>query len=537
MAVQDPGSASQRDRPGGSPEGTEGTPRSSRVLGARSLALISVAAVLTLRNMPSVAEYGWSSIAYYLLGALFFFVPLALVVAELGTGWPKAGGLYAWVKEGFGDRPGFLAVWFEWVENVPYFPTVLAFCAATFAFVVDPSLANDKVYLVIAMLVIFWGLTVANFFGMKWSARLNDPGVVFGTLVPAAVLIGLGLYWLAAGRHNQIPFHASKLAPNLGSVNNLVFFVAVLLSYGGIEMAGFHAKETRNPARDYPRAIFIATVLIVGISILATLAIAFVIPQAKLSLVAGLMQAFDAFFKAIGLGTWATKVMALLVGLGTLALISTWMLGPAKGLYATEQAGDLIPELEYVNKRHAPVAILVFQAALSSMLALLFLFVPSINTGYWMLTALTTQLVLMMYILVLCAAIRLRYSEPNTDRPYSVPGGRVGMWIVGGMGLLGCVFGFVMGFIPPTGVKHWATPVYIGAMVLGIVISTAPPFIIEKVKKRSWIMTHPDNVLVDVEGPPLGALELEHGEPDGDGADRRDDAKVQTDGHDRMPRT
>jgi glutamate:GABA antiporter len=86
--------------------------------------------------------------------------------------------------------------------------------------------------------------------------------------------------------------------------------------------------------------------------------------------------------------------MALLVGLGTLALISTWLLGPAKGLYATEQAGDLIPKLEYVNKRHVPVAILVLQAALSSVLALLFLFVPSINTGYWMLTALITQLVL-----------------------------------------------------------------------------------------------------------------------------------------------
>jgi len=179
-----------------------------RVLGIWSIALISIAAVLTLRNMPSVAEYGWSSIAYYLLGALFFFIPLSLVAAELGTGWPKAGGLYAWVKEGFGERSGFLAVWFEWVENIPYFPTVLAFCAATFAYVIDPSLANDKLYLVIAMLTIFWALTLANFFGMKWSARLNNPAVLFGTLLPALVLIVLGIYWLSAGRHNQIPFHS-----------------------------------------------------------------------------------------------------------------------------------------------------------------------------------------------------------------------------------------------------------------------------------------------------------------------------------------
>src|SRR5271166_4500459 len=107
-----------------------------RVLGAGSLALITLAAVLTLRGMPSVAEYGWSSIAYYLLGAMFLLIPMALVAAELATGWPKAGGVYAWVKEAFGERPGFLAIWFSWVNNLPYFPTVLAFAAATLAYVI-----------------------------------------------------------------------------------------------------------------------------------------------------------------------------------------------------------------------------------------------------------------------------------------------------------------------------------------------------------------------------------------------------------------
>ena len=263
-----------------------------RILGAGSIALISLAAVLTLRGMPSVAEYGWSSIAFYLLGSLFFFIPLALVAAELATGWPRAGGLYAWVKQAFGDRSGFLAVWFEWIENIVWFPTVLSFVAATLAYVIDPSLANNKAYLVIAMLTIFWALTLANFFGMKWTARLNNPGVIAGTLLPALVLIVLGVYWLVAGRHIAIPFHTSKLVPNMGSLNNVVFFAGVLLGFAGIEMAGFHAKETRNPGRDYPRAIFLAAALIVGISILATLAIAFVVPQAKLSLVSGLLQAF-----------------------------------------------------------------------------------------------------------------------------------------------------------------------------------------------------------------------------------------------------
>lgn len=476
--------------------------RGPRTLGAGSIALISLAAVLTLRGMPTVAEYGWSSIAFYVIGAVLFFIPLALVAAELATGWPKAGGLYAWVKQAFGERSGFMAVWFDWVENIVWFPTVLSFVAATLAYVVDPGLAENKLYLVIVMLAIFWALTLANFFGMTWTARINNPSVIAGTLFPAVVLIALGAYWVLAGRDSAIPFSASKLAPDLGSVSHIVFFSGVLLGFGGIEMAGFHAKETRDPGRDYPRAIFLAAVLIVTISILGTLAIALVVPRSNLSLVSGLLQAFSFFFHALGIGDWATKVMAGLTGLGTLALLSTWLLGPAKGLYASEQSGDLPPELHYVNRRHVPVAILVAQGMLGSLFALAFLFVPSINTSYWMLSALTTQIIVLMYIMVFAAALRLRYTEPDTHRPYRVPGGRIGIWVIAGLGLVGSAFGLFIGFIPPAGIDHWPTPVYVAAMLAAIVLCSVPPFIIEKVKKPSWNVSDPDDVLLDVQADP-----------------------------------
>jgi amino acid transporter len=474
-------------------------PHGARVLGASSLALISLAAVLTLRSLPSIAEDGWSSIAYYLLGALLFFVPLALVAAELATGWPRAGGLYAWVREAFGERSGFLAIWFEWIENVVWFPTVLSFVAAAVAYVVEPSLANEKVYLVIVMLVVFWGLTALNFFGEKSILRLNNPAVIIGTLIPAAVLIALGAYWLLAGRHLAAPFSASALKPNLGSVSNLVFFVGVVLGYAGIEMAGFHAKETRNPKRDFPRAILFAAVLIVGVSILATLAIVVIVPRSQLSLVAGIPQTFDLFFKAVGVGGWATKLLSGLVAIGTLALISTWLLGPTKGLYAAERTGDLPPELHYVNKRHVPVALLVFQGILSTLFALMFLFVPSINSSYWMLTALTTQILVMMYILIFAAAIRLRYTQPDVPRAYKIPGGKAGIWIVGGTGILGSLFALIIGFVPPSGVSHWPTPIYIAVMLGLIVICSAPPFIVDRVKKPGWKITSPDTVLLDLD--------------------------------------
>jgi len=157
-----------------------------------------------------------------------------------------------------------------------------------------------------------------------------------------------------------------------------------------------------------------------------------------------------------------------------------------------------------VNKRHVPVAILVAQGIMGSLFALVFLFVPSINTSYWMLSALTTQILVLMYILVFAAALRLRYTEPDTARPYRIPGGNYGIWIVAGMGLLGSTFGLVIGFIPPSGLDHWPTPIYIGAMFAAIVICSVPPFIIERIKKPTWAVADPDEVLLDVEEPPPG---------------------------------
>ena len=474
--------------------------RSVRFVGPVGIALITVAAILTLRGFPSTAEYGWASIFFYVVGAALFFVPLSFVAAELATTWPKAGGVYAWVREGFGTKTGFISVWFDWIENVVWFPTVLSFVAATIAYIFEPNLANNKWYLVIMMLVVFWGMTLANFLGLKNILRFNNAAVVAGTLIPIAILIALGLYWLTSGKTNQIPFHAHALLPNFSNLGNLVFFAGVLLGFAGVEMAGYSANQLKDIKRDFPRAVAISTVLILVLSILGTLAISFVVPDKSLSLVSGLMQAFQIFFVKLGLGSWATKIMAFLVGVGTLALISTWMLGPSEGVYAAEGSGELPPVLHFVNRRHVPVSMLIFQGILGTMFALLYLFTPGVSTGYWMLTALTTQLTVLMYIMVLTAAIRLRYSQPDAPRPFRVPGGKnAGMWIIAGMGILGSFFGLVLGFIPPSGISHWSTPVYVLAMFVGIVICSVPPFLADIFKKPGWRISKPDPILLDPE--------------------------------------
>jgi len=81
--------------------------KSRRSLSVFSLIMINIIAIDSLRNIPAAAEYGFSILFYYAVAATTFFIPSALVSAELATGWPKTGGVYIWVREAFGPHWGF----------------------------------------------------------------------------------------------------------------------------------------------------------------------------------------------------------------------------------------------------------------------------------------------------------------------------------------------------------------------------------------------------------------------------------------------
>jgi len=108
-------------------------------LGLFSLTMINVAAIASLRDLPQMAEYGVGCIFFYLLAGLVFFMPVSLVAAELTTGWPQKGGVYVWVKEAFGKSHGFAAVFIQWFQNLCWYPVVLTFAAAAFAFAIEDA--------------------------------------------------------------------------------------------------------------------------------------------------------------------------------------------------------------------------------------------------------------------------------------------------------------------------------------------------------------------------------------------------------------
>ncbi|MGY1706618.1 amino acid permease [Geodermatophilus sp. SYSU D00697] len=458
-----------------------GPARTAR-LGVLALAMVNVASIVSARNLPVMAEYGWSMLVLFALSIVVFLVPISMAAAELGTAWPRDGGVYAWVKEAFGGRTGALAVWCDYAENVAWFPTVLSFIAASLAYAIDPALANDKLFLVTVMLVFFWGTTAAALRGVRTSSLIGSIGTVAGSILPALLVVVLGAAFLLRGDPSQIPFSAGALVPDV-HLDDVAFLGGIILLFTGMEMAGFHARETRDPGRTVPRAIALAVAITVAFSVLGSLFLAFVLPRHEISLVSGTMELFSSVLDTLSMG-WLLAPLAVVVALGGVAHLTPWVLGPATGVAAVAREGLAPERLGRANRHDVPVGLLLVQGVAGSLFALLFVFVPSVSTSYWMLSAVTAQVIVVMYALVFASVIRLRHTRPDVPRPYRIPGGLPGVWLVGGVGLAGCAVSFLLGFVPPSQLQTGDPVVYVLLLALATVVLSLPPFVFALLSRR-----------------------------------------------------
>lgn len=455
-----------------------------RTLSVFTLTMINIATIGSVKNWPLTAEYGLASVFFLIVAAFIFFMPISFVSAELATGWPKRGGVFVWVKEAFGHRTGFLAVWLLWMQNIVWYPTILSFIVATSAFIFAPELAQNPSYTLVTVLVTFWAITLVNFFGMKASGWISTIGILFGMFIPAAAIIALGFAWFGTGRPLEFSFTWNEFIPSF-RLTDLVFFAGIMISLAGMEMPAVHARDVKHPQKNYPKAILYSVILILGLSIPGVLAIAAVIPQDQISLLSGPIQAFSIFVNAYGLGNMI-PIMAALIAIGALASVSTWTVGPTKGLLAAAESGDLPPLFRSVNKKGMPIALLIGQAIVVSVLSLLFVLMPSLNAAYWVLMVMVGQLYLILYLLMFAAAIKLRYKRPHTERSFKVPGGNLGMWLMAGLGLASTLFALFLGFLPPSQLDITNQLQYVGFIIGGVIVACIGPNIILAFKRPHW---------------------------------------------------
>lgn len=471
----------------------EHSPGPRRFMNVFLLAMLNLSVMASLRNLPIVAHYGYGLIFLYAVVAIAFLFPCALISAELATGWTETGGIYIWVREAFGSKWGFFATWMQWIHNVTWFPAILSFSAVTFAYVFNPALAENKVYLISVILGGFWGLTIFNCLGLRVSSWFSALGVIIGTIFPGILIIILGMTYLGLGHPMQIEFSFNSLIPPLDNIQNIVFLAGLFLAFGGLEVAAVHAREVQNPQRNYPRAILLASVIALVLYITGALSIALVIPSTKINLLAGLMDAFRIFLVDYHISFLLIPI-AFMIIFGAVGELNAWIIGPVRALHATSKHGDIPPTFQKLNKHAMPTRLLFFQGIVVTIVTFVFMFMPSASSAFWILSAMSIQIYLVMYILMFLAAIKLRYSHDHVHRPYRIPYHKKGIWFVAGMGIVSSIFAFIIGFIPPGQLETGSIFFYEGFLILGILLMAAIPLIIHALRKDSWKNQHQDEM-------------------------------------------
>ncbi|MEG0037149.1 MAG: APC family permease, partial [Victivallaceae bacterium] len=294
----------------------------------------------------------------------------------------------------------------------------------------------------------------------------------------------LALYWIIGGNPIAISFDSSNLIPKFNDYSSLALLAGMFLALSGLEANANLASDMKDPKRSYPKAVFFGAFCTLAILVLGSISIAIVIPKSEISLVSGLINAFSLFFNKYNL-QWITPIIIFLTIAGSLGEMNAWMFAGTKGLYITGKSGCLPKILQKVNKNDVPVNLMLFQAIMVTIFTAAFICLSSADLAYWILSALSTQMYLVMYICLFLAGIVLRYKQPQTKRIYKIPGGNFGMWVLVLTGAFCCILALTISFFPPKMLMEAHELIkYEISLISGFLFCLILPLIIYAIQKR-----------------------------------------------------
>ena len=445
--------------------GSAGTKKSLTLFGFFA---ITASMVMTVYEYPTFATSGFHLVFFLLLGGFLWFLPVALCAAEMATvdGWQE-GGIFAWVGNTLGERFGFAAIFFQWFQITVGFVTMIYFILGALSYVFDfPALNTNPIIKFIGVLVIFWVLTFSQLGGTKNTAKIAKTGFIVGILIPAIILFGLVIAYIAGGNPIDVSF---------------------ILAYMGVEASASHVNEMVNPKRDYPIAMIILVVLAIILNTVGGLGVAAVIPQSQLNLSAGVVQTFQAlighFSGSLG---WLVKIIALMISLGVMGEVSAWVVGPSRGMYVAAQNGILPKVFRKVNEHNVPVPLIMVQGLVVTIWAAVLTFGGGgNNVSFLTAISLTVVIYLVGYIFFFICYFVLIYKKNNLKRAYQIPGGKGVKTVIAAAGLIMSILSLIISFVPPSSLTGKSITEYEAILVISFIVSVIIPFVIYALHDKS----------------------------------------------------
>ncbi|MGY3779268.1 tyrosine-tyramine antiporter [Isobaculum melis] len=451
---------------------------------------ITMAFFGTVRSVPTLASTGWTQIFYMLLAACVFALPIALMSAELSTGWPEEGGPQVWVKNALGEKWGFVTSWLLWVQMFFGMVMVASTVGVLLSYVINqPELAHNNLFIFLMIIISYWGITLLNLkFDMVKIA--GDWGAIIGVYIPFVALVVLGVIYFA--KHGINPdsylghFEAGKLLPDFSDLGSLPTLTGIIFIFAGVEISSVHANNIDNPKRNYPIAVIASVLLLVVFNLVAGLSVADAVPAGQMEL-ADITQPFVIFTQDLGIPSIFNNIISLMILIGVLVQLSAWVLGPSKSMIKVADEGNLPPFFQKRTSKGIPITFVLIQAVVISLVSFLYVVIPDISAAFLIITITTTILYCIVYLLISISAIKLRYKMPNVERPFRLGSKGNGlMWFVASLSIVAVVVTILVSLIPPASIAESAHTGYVIYQVAATVIMVVIALVIYKFKKPEW---------------------------------------------------
>src|SRR3954449_1027846 len=396
-------------------------------------------------TLGAVANKGPEGFTWLIVLAVFFFVPYALLTAELGSAFTDEGGCYVWTKLAWGRFVAAINSVLYWLSNPVWMGGLLCITAVTTFNTFFGDLGNVGQYL-FSLAFIWFGVWAAILsFGIgKWIPTL---GAWARIALLSFFTFSVILYAFKHGLHAPA---VSEFSPSYTLFIGLV--PLLFFNYVGFELPSAAGDEMKDPQKDVPFTVLraaVTAILLYGLPILAVIA---VLPKDDISGVDGFMTAVAAVFTVYG---GAASVMTKIAAFGfILALISsacTWLMGSdrSQAVASYDGAGPRVLG-RFSAKLGTPVNVNFLSGVIST---IVFIAAAEIANGnasatFDVMIGIVLTFTTMSYIVIFPCLIKLRYSHPHVHRPYKVPGGIVGVWVCGVVCTFWALFASLVAIFP-----------------------------------------------------------------------------------------
>lgn len=411
-----------------------------------SAVLATVCIILVGDAVAPTASIGNSQYIWWIIMLIGFFVPYGLISAELGTQYPSEGGMYTWVKKAFGPKWAGRVAWYYWV-NYPLWVASLADLVTTYLM---QMLGFEMTWPIILAIQVFYILLVSilGVLRISQSAWLSNLGAICKFVFMAGIG-ALGIYVLISqGSANPITSF-TDLLPMVGAdgkfdFTGLGFVALIIFNMLGFEVVSTFNDDMTNPKKEIPKAVIVGGILIAVFYLLASFGIGVAIPLEELSTDSGLLDSYNILLTTVGFSAAAIKAIMIIVGgmfIYTLvANISSWNFGVNSVIAYAAEDGTFPKSWAKRNKSGVPYVVSIWTGVVGTIIAVagIALSVWGEQTGnaeitnlFWTFFSLSLVTLLLSYLPMFMAFIKLHKQGPAVKKGYWISGGRIKITLFG----------------------------------------------------------------------------------------------------------